>query len=182
MPQKKNPDVAELVRGKSARAIGNLVSIATLLKGLPLAYNRDLQEDKIFVFDSAKTVRDSLSIMKAFVKSLKFNRKRMLETVSEDPAILATDLADILVKQGVPFRKTHEIVGHAVAHVLDKGIRLQDLSDKDLLKFSDRFPKGTSKLLSAKQSVLGKIAFGGPSPQSVRTQAIELKKAARKYI
>ncbi|MBI2607117.1 MAG: argininosuccinate lyase [Deltaproteobacteria bacterium] len=185
MPQKKNPDVAELVRGKSARVFGNLMGCLTLLKGLPLSYNRDLQEDKIFLFDSVDTLAASLGVMAKFLASLKFRADRMRKAVESDPAILATDLADALVRAGVPFRKTHEIVGTIVRHALSRGIRLQDLSDRELRKFSADFPPGTAKGLTVDNSVRAKQALGGPSPDNIRRQCKQLRKfcsSAAKFI
>ena len=114
MPQKKNPDIAELARGKSARVIGNLVSLLTLLKGLPMTYNRDLQEDKERLFDTADTVRASTRIFSAMLRNVKINRAAC-ERAASDPALLATDLADYLVKKGMPFRQAHHVVGAVVA-------------------------------------------------------------------
>src|ERR1700690_1077776 len=121
MPQKKNPDVAELMRGKSARVIGNLVALLTLLKGLPMTYNRDLQEDKERLFDTADTVRNTTRLMAAMLQNIKVNRAACAAAAS-DPALLATDLADYLVPPGMPFRQAHHAVGAvvAVAEILDK--------------------------------------------------------------
>ncbi|HET9869777.1 MAG TPA: argininosuccinate lyase, partial [bacterium] len=140
MPQKKNPDVVELIRGKSGRVFADLLGLLTVLKGLPLAYNRDLQEDKHFLFDAADTVTDSLALMAAFLGSLRFNRDVMRRAAESDFGILATDLADLLVKQGVPFRQTHETVGRIVQYCLAQGKGLRDLSDAELRGFSHRFP------------------------------------------
>ncbi len=170
MPQKKNPDVAELVRGKSGRVFANLIGLLTVLKGLPLAYNRDLQEDKHFVFDSADTVTASLKTMAGFLFTLKFRRERMGQAADEDLTLLATDLADVLVKKDVPFRLAHEIVGRVVHYCLEKGKRLQDLTDGELDQFSDLFPKGTAEQLSVLRSVDAKKTVGGTSPQNVEKQ------------
>jgi len=176
MPQKKNPDVAELVRGKSGRVFGNLMGLLTVLKGLPLSYNRDLQEDKHFVFDSADTVTASMKIMTGFLTTLKFRKGRMKEAAESDLTLLATDLADVLVKQGVPFRESHEIIGSVVRYCLEMGKRLQDLSDRELGVFSKKFPKGTGPGLSVLRSVKDKKAIGGTSPQNVVRQVGSLKK------
>jgi argininosuccinate lyase len=176
MPQKKNPDVAELVRGKTGRIFGNLMGLLTVLKGLPLSYNRDLQEDKHFVFDSADTVTASLKIMAGFLSTMKFHRSRMAEAADKDLTLLATDLADVLVKEGLPFRKSHEIIGSVVHYCLGKGKRLQDLTDSELKHFSKSFPDGVSAGLSAYRSVHGKKAIGGTSPKNVVRQTGLLKK------
>lgn len=175
MPQKKNPDVAELVRGKTGRVFGNLMGLLTVLKGLPLAYNRDLQEDKSFVFDSGDTVIASLKTMTGFIASLKFNRERMARVADRDLTLLATDLADVLVQEGLPFRRAHEIIGQVVHYCLGRGKRLQDLSDHELRRFCDLFPKGTAQHLSVHHSVSNKKAIGGTSPQNVAKQAVALK-------
>jgi argininosuccinate lyase len=185
MPQKKNPDVAELVRGKAGRVFANLIGLLTVLKGLPLSYNRDLQEDKRFVFDSADTVTSSLRIMAGFLSTLKFQRERMAEAADRDLTLLATDLADILVKQGVPLRRAHEIVGQVVHYSLECGKRLQDLSDHEFKRISKDFPKNTAVNLSAKHSVAQKRSVGGTSPKNIVSQVALLKKQVaqvRKYL
>lgn len=179
MPQKKNPDVAELIRGKAARVFANLMGLLTLLKGLPLSYNRDLQEDKHFVFDSADTVIASLKIMASFLSTLKFRRDRMKAAVEGDLTLLATDLADILVKQGMPFRQAHEVVGAIVRDCLEKGKRIQDFSDSELKAFSPLFPKIMSGHLSPLSSVQGKKSVGGTSPENVMKQFKSLQKGLK---
>ena len=141
MPQKKNPDVAELVRGKTGRVFANLIGLLTVLKGLPLSYNRDLQEDKHFVFDTVDTVVGSLKTMTGFISTLKFKREKMEAAADQDLTLLATDLADILVLEGLPFRQAHEVVGQVVRHCIEHGKRLQDLSEYEFQSFSKVFPK-----------------------------------------
>src|SRR5208282_4604961 len=114
---------------KTGRVFGNLMGLLTVLKGLPLSYNRDLQEDKHFVFDSADTVTASLKIMAGFVSALKFRRDRMADAADKDLTLLATDLADILVQEGLAFRSAHEVVGRVVHYCIEKGKRLQDLTN-----------------------------------------------------
>src|SRR6185369_12485740 len=126
MPQKKNPDIAELARGKSGRVIGNLVSLLTLLKGLPMTYNRDLQEDKERLFDTADTVRATVRIVTAMLRNTKVNRAAC-EAAASDPALLATDLADYLVRKGMPFREAHHVVGAVVALAEKSGKPLNQL-------------------------------------------------------
>jgi argininosuccinate lyase len=126
MPQKKNPDVAELVRGRTGRVVGALVSLLTTLKGLPLAYNRDLQEDKAGLFDAAATLRSSLEVLAAMLPALRFDTARM--AAASDGLLLATDVADLLVeRQGIPFRQAHEIVGTLVRHCIATGTELRDV-------------------------------------------------------
>src|SRR5207302_9282875 len=134
MPQKKNPDVAELTRGKTGRLYGNLVSLLTTLKGLPLTYNRDMQEDKEPVFDSVDTIKAALEICAAMLREVKVNAARAADAVS-DPMLLATDLADYLVKRGVPFRHAHEIIGKLVAHCVENQTSFPKLSLADFQKF-----------------------------------------------
>ena len=135
MPQKKNPDVAELIRGKTGRAYGNLANLLTLMKGLPLAYNRDMQEDKEPVFDSARTVKDCLTGANLLLRGMAVNEERM-RAACDDGYLTATDLADYLARKGVPFRKAHEITGRIVRHCEVLGARLKDLSLKELRSFS----------------------------------------------
>ena len=125
MPQKKNPDVAELVRGRTGRVVGALVALLTTLKGLPLAYNRDLQEDKAPLFDAAATLRQCLDVLAAMLPALRFETGRM--AAAADGLLLATDLADLLVERGVPFRRAHAVVGGLVRHCLSTGTGLRDL-------------------------------------------------------
>src|SRR5688572_23908559 len=143
MPQKKNPDVPELVRAKSGRAIGNLVALLTVLKGLPLTYNRDLQEDKEPLFDTARTLGDSLEVMAGALATLRVDEARM-RAAADDPLLLATDLAEALVREGVPFREAHEAVGRIVAHCVEKDADLRSLSREDLRAFHPAFPSGAA--------------------------------------
>jgi argininosuccinate lyase len=160
MPHKKNPDVPELVRGKAGRAIGNLVTLLTVVKGLPLAYNRDLQEDKEPVFDSAATLRDSLAVMAGAIASLRVDVARM-RRAAEDPLLLATDLAEVLVREGVPFREAHEAVGRAVRHCAAKDLDLRTLSREDLRVFHPAFPAAAAQLLDLEASLEARVLPGG---------------------
>ncbi len=166
MPQKKNPDVPELVRGKAGRAIGNLVALLTVLKGLPLTYNRDLQEDKEPIFDTARTLRDSLEVMAGAIATLRVDAGRM-RAAADDPMLLATDLAEALVRQGVPFREAHEAVGRIVAHCVEKDADLRSLSREDLRAFHAGFPSGASELLSLERALEERSLPGGPARQRV---------------
>jgi argininosuccinate lyase len=173
MPQKKNPDVPELVRAKSGRAIGNLVALLTVMKGLPLAYNRDLQEDKEPLFDTAATLGDSLEVMAGAVATLRVNAVRM-RAAAEDPLLLATDLAEALVREGVPFREAHEAVGRAVAHCLSKDLDLRALTREDLRAFHASFPADARVLLGLEQALEGRALAGG----TARARVLEALDAA----
>jgi argininosuccinate lyase len=169
MPQKKNPDVPELVRGKSGRAVGNLVTLLTVVKGLPLAYNRDLQEDKEPVFDSAATLRDSLEVMAGAVATLRVNGARMAAAAA-DPMLLATDLAEVLVRQGVAFREAHEAVGRVVRHCVEKDVDLRALSREDLLAFHPAFPAAAAELLDLERSLEARSLPGGTARAAVQAE------------
>ncbi len=175
MPQKKNPDAAELIRGKSGRVFGNLVSLLTLMKGLPLAYNKDLQEDKEPLFDTAETVKVCLRIFTDMMKSAKFLpiAKKELEASG---FLTATDLADYLVLKGVPFRDAHEITGKTVAFCLEKEKTLTDLSLPELRKISKRFDIDVFDHIALNNSVDRKNVYGGTAKKQVRAQITRLTK------
>jgi argininosuccinate lyase len=175
MPQKKNPDAAELIRGKSGRVFGNLVSLLTLMKGLPLAYNKDLQEDKEPLFDTAETVKVCLRIFTDMMKSAKFIpiAKKELEASG---FLTATDLADYLVLKGVPFRDAHEITGKTVAFCMEKDKTLTDLSLPELRKISKRFDKDVFEHIALNNSVDRKNVYGGTAKKQVRIQIARLTK------
>lgn len=160
MPQKKNPDIPELIRGKSGRVVGSLMSLITLTKGLPLTYNRDLQEDKEPVFDTVDTVSASLAIMAEMLANLSFNTQR-LEEATKTGFMTATDLADYLVLHNVPFREAHGIVGRAVAVCIEKGCELTDLSLEQIREFSPVIEKDVFEVLSVEGSVNSRISIGG---------------------
>ena len=174
MPQKKNPDVAELVRGKSGRVIGALVALLTTLKGLPLAYNRDLQEDKATLFDAAATVGDSLAVMSAMVPRLRFRGDRM--AAAADGLLLATDLADALVERGVPFRQAHGIVGGLVRRCLQSGAALQELDAATLARHSPVLTPALVRGLTPARSLARRRVTGGTAPAEVARQ---LRRAQR---
>jgi argininosuccinate lyase len=178
MPQKKNPDVAELTRGKTGRLYGNLMSILTTLKGLPSSYNRDLQEDKEALFDSVNTVSSALEVFSAMLPGLKINRDKMREA-AKDPDLLATDLAEYLVKKGVAFRQAHEIVGRVVSHAVEKGTKLNDISLPALRKFSKGFGPDVAKVFDVRRSLSARRAAGAPSPQNVKAQIKRWRKQLR---
>jgi len=166
MPQKKNPDVPELVRGKAGRAIGNLVALLTAVKGLPLTYNRDLQEDKEPVFDTAATLRDSLEVMAGAIATLRVQIDGM-RAAAEDPMLLATDLAEVLVSEGVPFRDAHEVVGRVVGHCVEKDVSLTSLSREDLAAFHPAFPAGAGELLDLERALEQRNLVGGTARANV---------------
>jgi len=175
MPQKKNPDAAELIRGKSGRVFGNLVSLLTLMKGLPLAYNKDLQEDKEPLFDTAETVKVCLTIFTDMMKSAKFIPIPQKE-LEASGFLTATDLADYLVLKGVPFREAHELTGKTVAFCLEKNKMLTDLSLAQLRKISKRFDEEVFDHIALQNSVDRKNIYGGTAKNQVRAQITRLSK------
>jgi argininosuccinate lyase len=169
MPQKKNPDVAELTRGKSGRVIGNLVSLLTTLKGLPMTYNRDMQEDKEPVFDSVDTVKTSLAIFAGMMAGIRANRTACAAAVS-DPMLLATDVADYLVNRGIPFRHAHEIVGKAVALCVERGCDLPQLTLADYQALSPAFTADVFDCFQLETAMAARKGIGAPSPQNVAAE------------
>jgi argininosuccinate lyase len=166
MPQKKNPDVPELVRGKSGRVIGNLVSLLTTMKGLPMTYNRDMQEDKEPLFDSAETLIDCLDVLSGTVATLQVGVDRMADA-ARDPMLLATDLAEVLVVEGVPFREAHEVVGKIVAECDRAGVALDSFGLEEMKVFHPSFPARASELLSLEGSLAKRELVGGTSRKRV---------------
>ncbi|MEW6162351.1 MAG: argininosuccinate lyase [Nitrospirota bacterium] len=175
MPHKKNPDVAELIRGKAGRVYGNLFSLLTIMKGLPLSYNRDLQEDKPPLFDTVDTVKSCLNIMNEMLPDIKFNIKRMHEAAIEGYST-ATDIAEYLVKKGLPFRKAHEATGRIVLYCIGKRKKLEELTLKELNKFSKLISEDIYPFLRPEESVRGKKSIGSTSPYEVRKQITRLQK------
>jgi argininosuccinate lyase len=173
MPQKKNPDIAELTRGKSGRLIGHLTGLLATLKGLPLAYNRDLQEDKEPVFDSVDTLLVVLPAVTGMVATLTFDTAR-LTTLAPQGFSLATDVAEWLVRGGVPFREAHEIAGAAVRRCEELGCDLPDLTDEQLAELSTYLTPGVRAVLTVEGSVSSRDGRGGTAPERVREQLSEL--------
>ena len=169
MPQKKNPDVAELARGKAGRLVGDLAGLLTTLKGLPLAYNRDLQEDKEPVFDGLDTLEVLLPAFAGMVATMRFNTER-LESLAPQGFSLATDIAEWLVRQGVSFRVAHEISGACVRECEVRGIELWDLSDEDLAATSTHLTPAVRDVLSVRGSLESRDSKGGTAPVRVREQ------------
>jgi argininosuccinate lyase len=178
MPQKKNPDIAELARGKAGRLIGNLTGLLATLKALPLAYNRDLQEDKEPVFDSVDTLEVLLPAFTGMVATMRFDTER-LEELAPQGFALATDIAEWLVKQGVPFREAHELAGACVRVAEDRGVELWDLTDDEFAGISPHLAGPTNGNVRDVLSVAGSIASrdgrGGTAEARVREQLAELE-------
>lgn len=179
MPQKKNPDPAELIRGKSGRVYGSLVSLLTLMKSLPLAYNRDLQEDKEPVFDTVHTVKMCLAVFNGMMKSAKF-KKVPLKTLQSDGFLTATDIADYLVLKGVPFRDAHEITGKTVAYCLKSEKNLEQLSLTEFKKISPKFAKDVVDHICIEKSVERKASYGGTARKNVVEQIARLQGKLKK--
>jgi argininosuccinate lyase len=174
MPQKKNPDVAELARGKTGRVYGNLMGIITTMKSLPLAYNRDMQEDKEGLFGTVDTLQSSLEVFAGMVKTIKVNTERISEAMKTD-YILATDLADYLVKKGMPFREAHGVVAKLSEYAASKGKNFRELGLKEYNKFSPLFGDDVYKI-TLESSVAARNVVGGTSPQQVGKALTRAKK------
>jgi argininosuccinate lyase len=175
MPQKKNPDVAELTRGKSARVIGNLMALLVLLKGLPMTYNRDLQEDKERLFDTVDTLGPTLRICAAMIENAKINGGACRAAAS-DPALLATDLADYLVRKGVPFRQAHHSVGALVALAERTRKQLDELTVAELLSVEPKFGPDALRLFDVEAALARRKMVGAPSMNEVRKQLAKWKR------
>ncbi|TNU78971.1 argininosuccinate lyase [Lactococcus lactis] len=175
MPQKKNPDMAELIRGKTGRVYGNLTALLTVMKGLPLAYNKDLQEDKEGMFDSADTIITSLTVMNGMLSTLTVNRVNMEKSTEQDFSN-ATELADYLAAKGLPFRKAHELVGLLVLDCIKKGIYLQDVNLQDYQMLSPLINEDVYEVLKSRTAVSRRNSLGGTGFESVKKQIEEAKK------
>ena len=169
MPQKKNPDVAELARGKAGRLVGDLAGLMTTLKALPLAYNRDLQEDKEPVFDAVDTLELLLPAFSGMIATLTYHGDRMAALAPQGFS-LATDIAEWLVREGVPFRIAHEVAGECVRECEDREVELWDLTDEDLARISEHLTPGVREVLSVAGSLASRDAKGGTAPDRVRDQ------------
>jgi argininosuccinate lyase len=176
MPQKKNPDISELARGKAGRLIGNLTGLLATLKALPLAYNRDLQEDKEPVFDSVDTLEVLLPAFAGQVATLGFDTDRMAELAPQGFS-LATDVAEWLVRQGVPFRVAHELAGACVRRCEELGVELPDLTDAQFAEIDPRLTPDVRAVLTVEGSVASRVGRGGTAPDRVREQLVELRAA-----
>lgn len=176
MPQKKNPDMAELVRGKSGRAFGDLFTVFTILKGTPLAYNKDFQEDKEALFDSVKTTSSCLKIMSGIIESLELNKKKMGES-AELGYLNATDLADYLVVKGLAFREAYDLVGQIVNYALKNNLKLEDISLEKYKDFSEIFGEDLFDFIEIENSLKNRKVYGGPAEEAVEIQIKNLKKS-----
>ncbi len=178
MPQKKNPDVAEVIRGKTARIYGDLIQILVLLKGLPLAYNRDMQEDKTSLFDCVDNIEEMLSIFSEMLKSLSVNKEKM-EFEAARGYLLATDLVEYLVKKGVPFREAHISVGKLVQFAEEKKKLLEKLTLEELKAFSYKFESDVYQVMNLTVSVNSKKSFGGTAPENVKKMIHQAREQLR---
>ena len=169
MPQKKNPDIAELIRGKVGRVYGSLFGLLTIMKALPLAYNRDMQEDKVHLLQAVDTTKDCLHLTSELLKHTHFKKDRFEKELDGD-LLLSTDLVDYLVQKNIPFRKAHNIVGNVVSVCVDQGKKLNELSLAEYKNISPKFEKNIFKLLSSRKSVQNKKSQGSTSPKEVEKQ------------
>ncbi len=174
MPQKKNPDIAELVRGKTGRVYGALMSLLTTMKGIPLAYNKDMQEDKELAFDAIDTVKGCLALFEGMLSTMKFNREKM-EASAKNGFTNATDAADYLVNHGVPFRDAHGIVGQMVLHCIEKGIAIDDMSLEELKAISPVFEEDIFGAVSMETCVEKRLTVGAPGQEAMK-KVIALEK------
>ena len=170
MPQKKNPDVPELIRGKTGRVYGNLQAILTIVKGVPLSYNKDFQEDKEPIFDTVKTLSDCLNAMRILLsEGLVFNKEKLMQSVEEDFSN-ATDVADYLVNKGVPFREAYQIVGSIIKHCISQKILLKDLNLNNLKKFHNEFKEDIFENISPVNVVSSRNSVGGTGFDQVKIE------------
>ena len=169
MPQKKNPDFAELIRGKSGRVVGDLVALMVTLKSLPLAYNKDLQEDKEGAIDAAKTLEDCYTCATGMISTMKIHPDNMLKQAMKGH-LAATDVADYLAKKGLPFRKAHEIVGHLVLKCEKENCNLGELTLEDFKEQSDLFEEDIKEQLDLRAIVDARTTYGGTSTSAVKEQ------------
>lgn len=175
MPQKKNPDIAELVRGKSGRVYGNLVALLTVMKALPLAYNKDMQEDKEAIFDSIDTVKMCLPVFTNMVKTMKVRENKML-SAAKGGFTNATDIADYLVKKGTPFRVSHEIIGKMVAYCIKNNKNIDELTLQELKSFSEKFESDVYEAISLETCVNERKLPGGPAKVNVKNAITKVKR------
>jgi argininosuccinate lyase len=169
MPQKKNPDIPELIRGKTGRVYGNMISLFTTMKSLPLAYNKDMQEDKEPVFDTIDTLKASLKIFAPMIEKMSLNKEKMRYSAALGFST-ATDLADYLVRKGMPFRNAHHVVGKTVAYAIEKSVDISELSINELKKFSDLIEEDIYDFITLEKSVNSRKAYGGTAAVSVKKQ------------
>jgi argininosuccinate lyase len=175
MPQKKNPDVPELVRGKTGRVFGNLMAMLTLLKSLPLTYNRDMQEDKVLLFDTVDTLQACMTVLCRMLPELIVNRQ-VMRKAAEAGFLNATDLADYLVNNGMPFRSAHHCVGQAVAYALENGKELHELTLEELKSFSKRIRADVFEVLTPEAMIGRRKSAGGTATEKVKAAIAQAKK------
>ena len=178
MPQKKNPDMAELIRSKTGRVYGDLMSLLTIIKGLPLAYNKDLQEDKLPVFDAGDTLKASVNIFTEMIATMKVKEENM-ERAAKYGYMNATDAADYLVTKGIPFRDCHEIIGRIVLYCINKGIAIEEMSMEEFKSFSDQFDMDIYDKIAIRSCIKAKRSQGSTSFDSVTQQLADIKKAGK---
>lgn len=174
MPQKKNPDIAELIRGKTGRVYGDLITLLTMMKGIPLAYNKDMQEDKEAIFDSIDTIKICIETLIPMLKTMKVLKQNMKNAASKG-FINATDCADYLVKKGIPFRKAYKIVGQIVSYCIDNNTTLEDLQMEQYKKFDNNFESDIYDAISLEKCVTNRNTVGGPSPSQVKSRIEQVK-------
>jgi argininosuccinate lyase len=181
MPQKKNPDSLELIRGKASRVIGNLVSILTLMKGLPYTYNRDLQEDKEALFDTADNTLGVINVMREVIQGLTVNKERIAEILIQSKGFLfATDIADYLVRKGVVFRKAHKTVGSIVRYALEKNKSLQELVLDEFKNFDSLFDQDVFEIFGYEKSVNSHDVFGGTALRRIEAELKKIEEELKK--
>jgi len=175
MPQKKNPDAAELIRGKTGRVYGNLINLLTMMKALPLAYNHDMQEDKEPLFDTVSTLETSLFLMSKMIETIQINKEKMEEGTKGDFST-ATELADYLAKKGLSFREAHKLVGSIVIYCLEKKKNLEDLTLSELKSFHKNFNEKALEISKPQSAVEAKDSFVGTSLKRVKESIQKAKK------
>lgn len=178
MPQKKNPDMAELIRGKTGRVYGDLMSLLTICKGLPLAYNKDLQEDKLPVFDAADTLKASLGIFTEMILTMKVQKENM-ESAAKYGYMNATDAADYLVSKGIPFRDCHEIIGKIVLYCIGKGIAIEEMTMEEFKSFSEKFEEDIYEKIAIRSCIKAKKSKGSTSFESVKEQLRAIQESSK---
>ena len=166
MPQKKNPDIPELIRGKSGRFLGNLTAMLTVLKGLPMAYNKDLQEDKELIFDSVDQIKIILKITNEFLQNIKFNKEKMYKA-TQTGYLNATEVADYLTKKGIPFRSAHEITGKIIVYCIKNKKQLNNLTMDEWKRFNKEFNNDIIEKIKLESCVNTKKIHGGTAPEEV---------------
>jgi argininosuccinate lyase len=180
MPQKKNPDVCELMRGKTGRVYGHLMALLTTIKAIPLAYDKDLQEDKEGFFDTEKQVVNSVNIMAEMLPNISFKTKRMA-TAAESEFCCATDVADYMAKKGVPFRTAHAVTGKIVRWCIENGRTLQDMTAEEYNSFDPVFDDDICQVVKGKACADARTSYGGASPSSVKENLKSILKRLKKF-